>query len=120
MVTKKSNKVMFLQTPNFHFLNIINYLGPDTCYGTWVKVYRCSPEKLCLYEWFDSVDQLDFLGLDYATWYSKLREKFVLALSEWKQCKHLFRDKGMTTFADWLQHYSNLDVAPGLEALEKM
>ena len=28
--------------------------------------------------------------------------------------------KGMCTFADWLRYYNNLDVAPGLEALEKM
>ena len=26
----------------------------------------------------------------------------------------------MSTFADWLRYYINLDVAPGLEALEKM
>ena len=26
----------------------------------------------------------------------------------------------MQTFADWLRHYSDLDVAPGLEALQKM
>ena len=26
----------------------------------------------------------------------------------------------MSTFADWLRYYNNLDVAPGLEALEKM
>jgi len=32
----------------------------------------------------------------------------------------VFKDKGMRTFADWLRYYNNLDVAPGLEALEKM
>lgn len=26
----------------------------------------------------------------------------------------------MQTFADWLKYYNNLDVAPGLEALQKM
>lgn len=26
----------------------------------------------------------------------------------------------MRTFNDWLQYYNNLDVMPGLEALEKM
>ena len=28
--------------------------------------------------------------------------------------------KGMKTFKDWLKYYNNLDVAPGLEALQKM
>jgi len=32
----------------------------------------------------------------------------------------VFKEKGMRTFADWLRYYNNLDVAPGLEALEKM
>ena len=26
----------------------------------------------------------------------------------------------MCTFADWLRYYNNLDVTPGLEALERM
>ena len=32
----------------------------------------------------------------------------------------MFKEKGMRTFGDWLRYYNNLDVAPGLEALEKM
>ena len=32
----------------------------------------------------------------------------------------MFKEKGMRTFADWLRYYTNLDVVPGLEALEKM
>ena len=32
----------------------------------------------------------------------------------------MFKEKGMPTLADWLRYYNNLDVAPGLEALEKM
>jgi len=44
----------------------------------------------------------------------------VLKLSDWKACKILFKVKGMQTFADWLRYYNNLDVAPGLEALQKM
>ena len=30
------------------------------------------------------------------------------------------KKNGMRTFADWPRYYNNLDVAPGLEALEKM
>ena len=36
-VAKKGNKVMFLLTWGFRFLNIINYLGPGTSYEKWVK-----------------------------------------------------------------------------------
>ena len=68
---------------------------------------------------------LNYPGLpDYPAWHSKLKGCFVLKLSEFKECKNIFKEKGMQTFADWLRYYNNrrfnLDVAPGLEALEKM
>ena len=121
-VAKNGNKIMFLLTSGFRFLDIINYLGPGTSYGKWVKAYECKTVKPWFpYEWFDRPEKLDYPGLpDYMDWYSKLKGDFVLKLSEWKACKKLFREKGMKTFKDWVRYYNNLDVAPGLEALEKM
>ena len=103
---------MFLLTCCFRFLDIINYLGPGTSYEKWVKAYECKTVKSWFpYEWFDSPEKLDYPGLpDYLAWYSRLKDAFVLKL---------FREKGMRTFADWLRYYNNLDVAPGLEALQK-
>ena len=34
--------------------------------------------------------------------------------------KQTFRKSGMTSFADWLRYYNNLDVVPFIEALQKM
>ena len=57
------------------------------------------------YEWFDSPEKLDYPRFpDYPEWYSRLKEEYTLKLSEWVGCK---------------RYYNNLDVAPGLEALEK-
>ena len=113
---------MFLLTCGFRFLDIINYLGPGTTYEKWVKAYECKTVKSWFpYEWFDRPEKLDYPGLpDYMDWYSKLKGDFVLKLSEWKACKKRFREKGMKTFKDWVRYYNNLDVAPGLEALQKM
>ena len=121
-VAKNGNKIMFLLTCGFRFLDIINYLGPGTSYEKWVKAYECKTVKSWFpYEWFDRPEKLDYPGLpDYLAWYSRLKNAFVLKLSEWRACKKLFREKGMQTFADWLRYYNNLDVAPGLEALQKM
>ena len=121
-VAKNGNKIMFLLTSGFRFLDIINYLGPGTSYEKWVKAYECKTVKSWFpYEWFDRPEKLDYPGLpDYMAWYSNMKGDFVLKLSEWKACKKLFREKGMQTFSDWLRYYNNLDVAPGLEALEKM
>ena len=36
-VAKHGNKIMFLLTSGFRFLDIINYLGPGTSYEKWIK-----------------------------------------------------------------------------------
>ena len=121
-VAKNSNKIMFLLTSGFRFLDIMNYLGPGTSYEKWVKAYDCETTKSWLpYEWFDDIKKLDYPGLpDYPDWYSNLKGGFTLKLTEWKACKRTFWEEGMKTFKDWVRYYNNLDVAPGLEALEKM
>ena len=121
-VAKNGSKIMFILTGRLRFLDIINYLGPGTSYERWVKAYDCKTTKSWLpYEWFDSAEKLDYPGLpEYEAWYSKLKKEYVLTRKEWEQCKQTFREKGMKTFKDWLEYYNNLDVAPGLEALQKM
>ncbi|MCU7845747.1 MAG: DNA polymerase [Candidatus Thiodiazotropha sp. (ex Monitilora ramsayi)] len=121
-VAKKANKTVFILTPGFRFLDIINYLSPGTSYDKWTKAYGCKAQKSWFpYEWLDSPEKLNFPGLpDYPAWYSRLKERYVLKLSEWRACKRLFKERGMHTFADWLRYYNDLDVAPGLEALQRM
>ena len=111
-----------MKTDHFLFLDIINYLGPRTSYEAWVKAYGCSAQKSLLpYKWLDTAEKLNYPGLpDYPAWHSKLKGCFVLKLSEFKECKKIFKENGKQTFANWLRYYNNLDVAPGLEALEKM
>ena len=121
-VAKNGNNMMFIHTKIFRFLDIINYLGPGTNCDKWVKAYECASVKSWLpYDWLDNPEKLDFPGLpDYAEWYSKQKGGYILTLDEYARCQRLFKEKGMSTFADWLRYYSDLDVAPGLEALEKM
>ena len=121
-VAKNGSKIMFILTDRLRFLDIINYLGPGTSYERWVKAYDCKTTKSWLpYEWFDSAEKLDYPGLpEYEAWYSKLKKEYVLTRKEWEQCKQTFKEKGMKTFKDWLEYYNDLDVAPGLEALQKM
>ena len=87
-----------------------------------MKAYGCSARKSWLpYEWLDTPEKLNYFWLrDYPAWYSKLKSCFVLKLSEFKECKKIFKEKGRETFENWLCYHNNLDVAPGLEALEKM
>ena len=119
---EKNGRIMFINTPKFKFLDVLNYLGPGITYEKWVKTYGATLSKSWLpYEWFDSPDKLDFPGLPpYMAWYSKLKGEYVLTLKEYDACHRIFKERGMQTFGDWLEYYNNLDVAPFLEALQKM
>ena len=119
---EKNGRIMFINTPKFKFLDVLNYLGPGITYEKWVKTYGATLAKSWLpYEWFDSPDKLDFPGLPpYMAWYSKLKSEYVLTLKEYDDCHRIFKERGMQTFGDWLEYYNNLDVAPFLEALQKM
>ena len=119
---EKNGRIMFINTPKFKFLDVLNYLGPGITYEKWVKTYGATLAKSWLpYEWFDSPDKLDFPGLPpYMAWYSKLKGEYVLTLKEYDDCHRIFKEQGMQTFGDWLEYYNNLDVAPFLEALQKM
>ena len=119
---EKNGRIMFINTPKFKFLDVLNYLGPGITYEKWVKTYGATLSKSWLpYEWFDSPANLDFPGLPpYMAWYSKLKGEYVLTLKEYDDCHRIFKERGMQTFGDWLEYYNNLDVAPFLEALQKM
>ena len=121
-VASKQRKIMFMSTPNFKFLDIMNYVAPGTSYDKRVKTYGAELTKSWLpYEWFDTVEKLDYPELPaYWHFYSKLKNEIVLSTEEYFQCRRVWKEKGMKTFADWLRHYNNLDVKPFLEAMEKM
>jgi len=38
---------MFIITPEFKFLDVINYLGPGTSYDKWVKAYGINRQSHC-------------------------------------------------------------------------
>ena len=119
---EKQGRIMYMNTPQFKFLDITNYLSPGITYDKWVKTYRAKQTKSWLpYEWFDSADKLDYKGLPpYWCWYSQLRNSFALKPEKYEACKRVFQERGIQTFGDWLEYYNNLDVTPFLETLEKM
>ena len=76
-VATQGSKTMFIITPEFKFLDVINYLGPDTLYDKWVKAYGCEQTKSWFpYEWFYNPDKLDYPSLPgYTAWYSKTKRR---------------------------------------------
>ena len=113
---------MYMKTPQFVFLDVINYLAPGISYDKWVKTYGAKQTKSWLpYEWFDNADKRDYKGLPpYRCWFSQLKNSFALTPAEYDECKRVFQERGMQTFGDWLEYYNNLDVTPFLETIETM
>lgn len=63
-VPKNANKIMYMSSKDFRFLDVMNDVSPGTSYVKWVKAYDCKLEKSWFpYEWFDTPDKLDFPGL---------------------------------------------------------
>ena len=119
---EKQGQIMYMKTPQFVFLDVINYLSPGITYDKWVKTYGAKQTKSWLpYERFDSAAKLDYKGLPpYRCWFSQLKNSFVLTPKEYDGCKRAFQKLGLQTFGDWVEYYNNLDVTPFLETLEKM
>ena len=75
------------------------------------------------YEWFDGVQKLDYPEFPehkYRYVYSKLKGGKEFLPSDWENCKRIWKEKNVKTLKDWLKHYNDLDVTPGLEAITKM
>ena len=111
---EKQSQIMYMKTPQFVFLDVINYLAPGITYDKWVKTYGAKQTKSWLpYEWFDSADKLNYKGLPpYRCWFLQLKNSFALTPKEYDDCKRVFQERGMQTFGDWLEYYNNLDVNP--------
>ena len=140
-IIKKTNEYSAIATPKLKFLDISNYLAAGCSYSKFLKAYDVSESKSYFpYEWFDDVSKLDFPRLpDYADFKSSLRNANVLAVeyTEWvesggvgerpktgpekyQDLLTIWQEKGMTTLADFLQYYVNLDTGPFVKAAEKL
>ena len=95
-VANKQNKVMYLSTPSFKFLDIINYISYRTSYDQWVKMYGAALSKSWFpYKWFDTAEKLDYLGLlPYEEWFCKLKNEMTLSLEKDWACQQIWQEKG--------------------------
>ena len=112
---------MCQKTPRLKFVDITNYLAPGFRYEQFLKAYDCTAQKGHFpYEWFDSLDKLDFDSLpSHEAFYSSLRNSNITE-AEYEHCLSVWQNENMRTFRDYLVCYNNLDVRPFVEAVAKM
>ena len=120
-VAKKENKYMYLKTPRFNFLDMINYLAPGVSFDNWCKANNCEQQKLFFpYQFLDSYDKLSHIGpVKYEDFYSDLKKKIAISHQEYEEYKNEMKKRGCITLKDWLIEYNKGDVIPFIEAVEK-
>ena len=75
-VIKKGRRYTCVDTDEFRFLDISQYLAANTNYAQFLKAYQCSDAKSYFpYEWFDNLDKLQHPSLPpYEEFYSALKQ----------------------------------------------
>ena len=119
-IVKNNNEFKCVATPKLKFLDIKNYLAPGFSYSKYLAAYEVREKKgFFPYEYLTDLNQLDEPRLPpKEAFYSTLREKGI-SDEDYDFCRSVWRERGMTTFRDFLVWYNNLDVVPFLEALDK-
>ena len=119
-VIKKTNSYMALSTKSFKYLDLTNYLAAGTSLDSFYKAYNVSTPKACFaYEWFDSLEKLDYTGLPTQSQFrSSLRNKGIDA-ETYMACWRVWNTENMKTFADYVKFYNNHDVLGFVQGLEK-
>ena len=119
-VIKKDNAYACIATDKLKFLDITQYLAAGSSYAGFLKAYQVAGSKGHFpYEWFDSIEKLDFSSLPaHQCFYSCLKGTNI-SEAEYEYCQMVWQSQGMTTFRDFLVWYNNLDVGPFVEAVEK-
>lgn len=119
-VVKRVNAMTCVESKRFRFLDIMNFIAPGFSYEKYLKAYDCSLAKGYFpYEWMDSLEKLKHTSLPpREAFYSSLVGKGITE-ENYALCQRAWEEEEMSTFADFVRWYNNLDVVPFVEALEK-
>jgi hypothetical protein len=118
---KRNNTSMAVKNEKLKFLDITNYLAPGFSHAQLIKAYGCSEKKGHFpYEWMTSLDKLKHTVLPpKEAFYSSLKNENITS-EEYHLCQRVWQDKDMSIMKNFLVWYSNKDIVPMLEAIEKM
>lgn len=117
---KRNNAMKAIKTKKLKLLDITNYIAPGYSYDAFIKAYGCVLTKGYFpFEYVDSLDRLNDTCLpQHSSFFSNLRQCNI-SLDQYNYCANIWRQNNMSTLADFLMWYNNLDVLPFLEAIEK-
>src|SRR5215469_2629660 len=113
-VIKDGNRYKCIKTKDFIFLDQMNYCAPGTDLSKFIVAYDGGEQKGHFpYEWFDSLEKLDFPvnRLKIENFYSSLKNKG-LSKEEFESLMKTCEKANIVYVRDLLKWYNNLDVRP--------
>jgi G:T-mismatch repair DNA endonuclease (very short patch repair protein) len=118
-VIKRNSRLQCVQTDSFRFLDMMNYLTPNTSYAKYLKTFGIEVGKgFFPYDYVTSLQTLEETSLPpHEAFESKLTRSNITA-EEYAYCHKVWTENGMKTMADFLTWYNNLDVKPFQEAIK--
>ena len=120
-VIRKEKSYMLLATKRLKYLDLTNYLAAGTSLSAFYKAYNVTdPKGIFPYEWFDSLEKLDYAGLPPKEAFHSLLTKETISDDDYESCWRVWDRENMYTFRDYVKHYNNLDVTGLVEGIEKM
>ena len=119
-VIKKCNSYLCISTGRFRFLDMAQYLAPNTSYASFLEAFEVQEQKgFFPYEWFDDYSKLDHPALPGREEFYNSFKNEELAQIDYDKCLTVWREQHMTSFREFLIWYNNLDVGPFVKAVEK-
>ena len=120
-VIKKCNSYVCISNRNFKFLDMAQYLAPNSCYADFLKAFNAAGEQKGFfpYDWLDDYSKLDHPCLPGRDAFYNALKKQELSQTDYDMCLRAWSERGMTTFKDFLIWYNNLDTGPFVKAVER-
>ena len=120
-VIKRDNTYTTISTETFKFLDISHYLAAGSSYSRFLRAYEIEESKGYFpYDYFDSIEKLEEKHLPpHEEFYSQLRDSNITE-EEYEYLHRVWQEEGMETFKDFLEWYNNKDVAPFVQAVQKL
>ncbi|MCG8032144.1 MAG: hypothetical protein JAZ03_08205 [Candidatus Thiodiazotropha taylori] len=117
---KKCNAYVCISNQHFRFLDMAQYLAPNSSYSSFLKAFDVEEEKgFFPYEWFDDYSKLDYPCLPGRQEFFNSFKNEELGQKDYDRCLRVWREEKMSTFKDYLIWYNNLDVGPFVTAVER-
>ena len=109
-----------LGTKCLQYLDLTNYLAVGTSLSGFYKAYNVTvPKGFFPYEWFDSLEKLDFESLPPKKEFYSLQTKQTITENDYQKCVDTWKNENMKSFQDYVRYYNNLVVVGLIEGIEK-